>query len=167
MSDSTGKCCSNPKMLLGTLALFVGFGFLALILFGFVGNESVEDRAYKGEFTPEVTNQRWANLEEVKASQSELVDEAKLTAALASLAKAPAKPEPSGIVVPGSPTFLKQAEQAAAPATPAPATPAPATPAPATPAPATPAPATPAPATPAPATPAPATPAPATPAPAK
>ena len=125
MSDSTGNCCSKPKMFLGTLALLAGFGFLALILFGFVGNKSVEDRAFEGEFSPEVTEQRWANLKEVSTSQAKLVDETKVAAALSALAKAPAKPSASTVVVPGSPTFLKQAEQAASPA-PAPATPAPA-----------------------------------------
>ncbi|MDP4938041.1 MAG: hypothetical protein NWR21_01890, partial [Verrucomicrobiales bacterium] len=136
MSDSSNKCCSKPKLVLGTLGIFVIFGFLALILSGYAGNESLEDRAYMGDFTPEVTAQRWANLEEIEKAQGALVDQAKVDAALAALVSAAPKAEATAIVVPGSPTFLKQMEQPAAPA--AAAAPAPATPAPA---PATPAPA--------------------------
>ena len=134
MSDSSNKCCSKPKLVLGTLGIFVIFGFLALILSGYVGNESLEDRAYMGDSTPEVSAQRWANFEEIEKAQDALVDQAKVDAALAALVGAAPKAEATAIVVPGSPTFLKQMEQPAAPA--APATPAPATPAPATPAPA-------------------------------
>ena len=165
MSDSSKPCCSNPKQVLWALLIFALFGFLALIVSGRLGAKSPENRAYMGEFTEEATKLRWDNFKEVKEAQTALVDPAKIKSSLETLAKSAPKPAATDIVVPGSPTFLKQMEQQAAPAA-APATPAPATPAPATPAPATPAPATPAPATPAPATPAPATPAPATPAPA-
>jgi hypothetical protein len=82
MSDSSNKCCSKPKLVLGTLGIFVFFGFLALILSGYVGHESLEDRAYMGDFTPEVTAQRWANLEEIEKAQGALVDQAKVDAAL-------------------------------------------------------------------------------------
>jgi hypothetical protein len=180
MSDSSKPCCSSPKQVLWTLLIFALFGFLALILSGRLGAKSPENRAYMGEFTEEATKLRWDNLKEVKEAQTALVDPAKVKSALEALAKSATKPAATDIVVPGSPTFLKQMEQQAAPAAapaaaaaaPATATPAPATPAPATPAPATPAPATPAPAAapaPAPATPAPsqpAAPAPAAPAPA-
>jgi hypothetical protein len=157
MSDSSKPCCSNPKPVLWTLLIFALFGFLALIVSGRLGAKSPENRAYMGEFTAEATKLRWDNLKEVKDAQTALVDPAKVKGALEALAKSAPKPAATDIVVPGSPTFLKQMEQqaaAAAPATPAPATPAPAAPAPATPAPATPAPA--APAAPAPAAPAPA-----------
>ncbi|MEQ1842468.1 MAG: hypothetical protein ABL994_18870, partial [Verrucomicrobiales bacterium] len=70
MSNSGKQCCSNPKLVLVTLGIFALFGFLALILSGYVGNESPEDRAYKGDFTPEQTAQRWANLKEVKEAQT-------------------------------------------------------------------------------------------------
>src|SRR5690606_27041972 len=116
MTDSSNKCCSKPKLILGAFGIFVFFGFLALILFGYVGRESPEDRAAKGDFTPEVTAQRWANLEEITEAQSALVDEAKVEAALEALVKAAPKPEATTIVVPGSPTFLKQLEQAESPA---------------------------------------------------
>jgi hypothetical protein len=162
MTDSSDSPVSRAKVLLAAAGVLVVFGFLTLILMGSAGHESPEDKAYKGDFDTATTQQRWDNLAEVKAAQDSLVDEAKVKAAMLAVIKGATKESPTAVVVPGSPTFLKQAE---APATPAPATPAPATPAPATPAPATPAPATPAPATPAPATPAPATPAPATPAP--
>lgn len=168
MSDSGKPCCSNPKQVLWTLLIFVLFGFLALIISGRLGAKSPENRAYMGEFSEETTRQRWENLKEVEGAQSALVDEAKVRGALEAIAKAPPAPAATDVVVPGSPTFLKQMEQPAAPA-PAPAAPAPApaaTPAPATPAPApaaTPAPAAPAPA---PAPSQPAAPAPAAPAPA-
>lgn len=145
MSDSGKPCCTQPKLFLWTLVIFLLFGFLALILTGRLDSKNPENRAYLGEFSEETTKQRWANLAEVKEAQSALVDEAKVSAALAALAKSTPKPEKTDIVVPGSPTFLKQMEQQSAPA-PAPA--APTTPAPATPAPAAPA-AAPAPAAPA------------------
>ncbi len=144
MSDSSYTCCSKPKLVLGTLGIFAVFGFLVLILSGYVGRESLEDRAYMGDFSPEVTAQRWANLEEIEKAQSLLVDQAKVDAALEALVKSAPKAEATPIVVPGSPTFLKQMEQPAAPVeAPAPASApveAPAPAAPATPAPATPAP---------------------------
>ena len=162
MSDSGKPCCSNPKQVLWTLLIFALFGFLALIISGRLGAKSPENRAYMGEFSEETTRQRWENLKEVEGAQSALVDEAKVRGALEAIAKAPPAPAATDVVVPGSPTFLKQMEQPATPAPAPAATPAPSTPAPApaaTPAPATPAPATPAPApaaTPAPAAPAPA-----------
>jgi len=137
MSDSSNKCCAKTKLVLGTIGIFVIFGFLALILSGFAGHESVEDRAYMGDFTPEQIALRWANLKEVSEAQSGLVDQGKITAALEAIAQAPPKAAATTVVVPGSPTFLKQMEEAAA-AAPAPA-PAPAPETPAAPAPETPA----------------------------
>ena len=159
MSDSSKPCCSNPKQVLWTLLIFALFGFLALILSGQLGAKNPENRAYMGEFTEEATKLRWDNFKEVKEAQNALVDPAKVKSALEAIAKSAPKPAPTDLVVPGSPTFLKQMEKQAAPA-PAPAAPG-AAPAPAAPAPAattTPAPA-PAPsqtAAPAPAAPAPA-----------
>jgi hypothetical protein len=157
MSDSSKPCCSNPKQVLWTLLIFALFGFLALILSGQLGAKNPENRAYMGEFTEEATKLRWDNFKEVKEAQNALVDPAKVKSALEAIAKSAPKPAPTDLVVPGSPTFLKQMEQQAAPAPAAPgAAPAPAAPAPAattTPAPA-PAPsqtAAPAPAAPAPA----------------
>jgi hypothetical protein len=162
MSDSGKPCCSNPKQVLWTLLIFVLFGFLALIISGRLGAKSPENRAYMGEFSEETTRQRWENLKEVEGAQSALVDEAKVRGALEAIAKAPPAPAATDVVVPGSPTFLKQMEQPATPA-PAPAAPAPAAtpaPAPAAPAPAaTPAPVAPAQAPSQPAAPAPAAPA--------
>lgn len=125
MSDTSKPCCSNPKQVLWTLAIFGLFGFLALIVSGRLDSKNPVNRAYEGEFTDARTKERWANLDEVKGAQSALVDEAKVAAALEALAKAPAQPAPTDVVVPGSPTFLKQSQQPAAPA-PAPAPPAPA-----------------------------------------
>ncbi len=72
-----------------------------------------------GEFTAEATQLRWTNLKEVNEAQTGLVNPDKVNAALEALAKSPPKPAATDIVVPGSPTFLKQMEQAAA-AAPAP-----------------------------------------------
>ena len=126
MSDSSKPCCSNPKQVLWTLLIFALFGFLALILSGQLGAKNPENRAYMGEFTEEATKLRWENFKEVKEAQNALVDPAKVKSALEAIAKSAPKPAPTDLVVPGSPTFLKQMEQQAAPA-PAPA-PAPAAP---------------------------------------
>ena len=164
MSDSSKPCCSNPKQVLWTLLIFALFGFLALILSGQLGAKNPENRAYMGEFTEEATKLRWDNFKEVKEAQNALVDPAKVKSALEAIAKSAPKPAPTDLVVPGSPTFLKQMEQQAAPA-PAPAAPG-AAPAPAAPAPAAPAPAATTTPAPAPAPSQPAAPAPAAPAPA-
>jgi hypothetical protein len=159
MSDSSKPCCSNPKQVLWTLLIFALFGFLALILSGQLGAKNPENRAYMGEFTEEATKLRWDNFKEVKEAQNALVDPAKVKSALEAIAKSAPKPAPTDLVVPGSPTFLKQMEQRAAPA-PAPAAPV-AAPAPAAPAPAATTTPAPAPAPSQPAAPAPAAPAPA------
>ncbi len=161
MSDSSKPCCSNPKQVLWTLLIFALFGFLALILSGQLGAKNPENRAYMGEFTEEATKLRWDNFKEVKEAQNALVDPAKVKSALEAIAKSAPKPAPTDLVVPGSPTFLKQMEQQAAPApAPAPAAPG-AAPAPAAPAPAATTTPAPAPAPSQPAAPAPAAPAPA------
>ena len=159
MSDSSKPCCSNPKQVLWTLLIFALFGFLALVLSGQLGAKNPENRAYMGEFTEEATKLRWDNFKEVKEAQNALVDPAKVKSALEAIAKSAPKPAPTDLVVPGSPTFLKQMEQQAAPA-PAPAAPG-AAPAPAAPAPAATTTPAPAPAPSQPAAPAPAAPAPA------
>ena len=156
MSDSSKPCCSNPKQVLWTLLIFALFGFLALILSGQLGAKNPENRAYMGEFTEEATKLRWDNFKEVKEAQNALVDPAKVKSALEAIAKSAPKPAPTDLVVPGSPTFLKQMEQQAAPAPAAPgAAPAPAVPAPAATTTPAPAPAPSQPAAPAPAAPAP------------
>ncbi len=114
MSDQSQSNSSSAKALLTGVAILVSFGFIVLILTSNSGRESVEDIAYKGEFTAEVTETRWANLEEVTAAQDALVDPAKVDAAFKELAKNPPAAAKSDIVVPGSPTFMKQAEEAAA-----------------------------------------------------
>src|SRR5690606_16815836 len=106
-------CCTNLKSVLWTLLIFALFGFFALIISGKYDRYSAVNRSFQGEFTPEVTEQRWANLAEVKEAQAALVDESKLQAALEAIAKSPAKPAPTDQVVPGSPTFLKQSQQPA------------------------------------------------------
>lgn len=104
------------KLLLGTVGVFAFFGFLTLILLGYAGHGTIQDKAFKGDFDQETIDTRWANLKEVSEAQAKLIDEKKVDAALSALAKSPPAPKKSEVVVPGSPTFLKQAEQAAAPA---------------------------------------------------
>ncbi|MDF1861889.1 MAG: hypothetical protein P1U87_16845 [Verrucomicrobiales bacterium] len=114
MSQSSTASGIPFKFFLGTIGLFAVFGFLALILSGFAGHETLEERSYQGEFSAEVKEARWANFEEVSAAQDALVDSEKVDAALAAIAKSPAKAAKTAAVVPGSPTFMKQMEAEAA-----------------------------------------------------
>jgi hypothetical protein len=114
MSNSTPSSATSFKYIVGTLGLFAVFGFLALVLSGFAGRESIEERAYMGSFSPDIIEARWANREEVDASQAALVDESKMDKALVAVAKSPVASAATDIVVPGSPTFLKQMEEQAA-----------------------------------------------------
>lgn len=104
------------KTLLTGLAILVSFGFVVLILTSNFGRESIEDRAYMGDFSEETIETRWANLEEVTSAQEALVDMSKVDAAMRELAGNIPDAAKSDIVVPGSPTFMKQAEAASAPA---------------------------------------------------
>lgn len=104
------------KTLLTGLAILVSFGFVVLILTSNFGRESIEDRAYMGDFSEETIETRWANLEEVTSAQEALVDMSKVDAAMRELAGNVPDAAKSDIVVPGSPTFMKQAEAASAPA---------------------------------------------------
>jgi len=133
MSQSNVSSASAIKLVLGSIGVLVFFGFLALILSGYAGHETLAERTYRGEFDETVTAQRWANLEEVQASQAGALDKEKVAEALAVLARDPAPPAKTEIVVPGSPTFLKQMQAPAeeAPAEEAPAEEAPAEEAPA------------------------------------
>jgi hypothetical protein len=182
MSEHPGDTATNRfRAFWAGLLAFVSFGAVLWLALQVAGPHQAvevgrtERAAERGQF-----------LAEIEAAQTAVLAPDAVTQALpATLEKLKTKQAAkTDLVVPGSPTFLKQSQAAPAPATPAPApatpAPAPATPAPApatpAPAPATPAPApatpAPAPATPAPApatpAPAPATPAPApaTPAPA-
>ncbi|MDA8908770.1 hypothetical protein N9I65_01190 [bacterium] len=124
MSNQASSTSSPFKVFLGAMGVFVFFGFLALILSGYAGHESLEDRAYMGEFDAETIQQRWANLEEIETAQSSLLDEKKVAAEMTALVKNAPKAAKSSVVVPGSPTFMKQIEEASAPKEEAPAKPA-------------------------------------------
>ncbi|MDA7921194.1 hypothetical protein N9Z18_01845 [Verrucomicrobiales bacterium] len=113
MSDSSPISESKVKRFFGTLGIFVFFGFLALILFQYAGSDSLEDRAARGDFDEATTQARWDNLKSVTEAQA--VDQDKIAAAMKTVAKVAAKPAKTDIVVPGSPTFLKQMEAAAKP----------------------------------------------------
>ena len=116
MSDQAQSNSSQMKTLLTGLAILVSFGFVVLILTSNFGHESIEDRAYMGDFSEETIETRWANLEEVTSAQEALVDMSKVDAAMRELAGNVLDAAKSDIVVPGSPTFMKQAEAASAPA---------------------------------------------------
>lgn len=116
MSDQAQSNSSQMKTLLTGLAILVSFGFVVLILTSNFGRESIEDRAYMGDFSEETIETRWANLEEVTSAQEALVDMSKVDAAMRELAGNVPDAAKSDIVVPGSPTFMKQAEAASAPA---------------------------------------------------
>ncbi|MEC5126993.1 hypothetical protein VSU19_09545, partial [Verrucomicrobiales bacterium BCK34] len=113
MSGSAPISESKVKRFIGTLGIFVFFGFLALILFQNAGSESLEDRAARGDFDEATTQARWENLKTVTEAQK--VDAKKIEAAMAAVAKTPVAPAKTDLVVPGSPTFLKQMEAPAAP----------------------------------------------------
>lgn len=93
--------------------LLIVFGFLVVILANFAEKESLEERAYRGDFDAETIATRWTNLEEVTAAQTQSLDEVKLAKAMDVVAETKAAPAASDIVVPGSPTFMKQMEKAA------------------------------------------------------
>ena len=115
MSDQTSPNNSQTKTLLSGLAILVSFGFVVLILTSNFGRESIEDRAYMGDFSEETIQTRWANLEEVTASQQALVDPTKIDTAIKSLVGDIPAAAKSDIVVPGSPTFMIQTEAASTP----------------------------------------------------
>ena len=119
MSDLVSSNNSPTKTLLSGLAISVSFGFVVLILSGNFGRESIEDRAYMGDFSEETIQIRWKNLEEVVAAQEALVDASKVDTAMKSLAGNVPAAANSGIVVPGSPTFMRQSEAASNPPEPA------------------------------------------------
>lgn len=117
MSDSTPS--SKASNVFFAAGLFLVFGFLVLILSNFAEQNSLEERAYMGDFDQATIDTRWENLKAVKEAQSGLFSEEKVAKAMAAVASAEAKPAPTDIVVPGSPTFLKQMEAPAEEAKPA------------------------------------------------
>lgn len=110
MSAQTSSNNPPGNTLFSGLAILVSFGFVVLILTSNFGRESIEDRAYMGDFSEETIQTRWANLEEVTAAQQSLVDPSKVDTAMKSLAENVPRAAKSDIVVPGSPTFMKQNE---------------------------------------------------------
>jgi len=111
MTDQRSSSAPFLKLVLAGAGILVFFGFLVLILSGYVGRESSQERAYQGDFDEETIETRWNNLEEVKTAQEELVDPANVDSALDELAKAPPEPAKTEVVVPGSPTFMKQSQE--------------------------------------------------------
>ena len=105
------------------MGIFVVFGFLALILSGFAGHGSVEEKVFQGEFSKEVTEARWKNLEGIQTAQEGVLDQGKVESAYSKVISSASKPAKTEHVIPGSPTFLKQAEEQAAPAADAPPAP--------------------------------------------
>jgi len=106
MNESSKQ--SNASNVLFAAGLFVVFGFLVLILSGFAGHDTLEERAYMGDFDRETIETRWANLEEVRQAQSEAFSEEKIDTAMKTVAESSAPSRASTIVVPGSPTFMQQ-----------------------------------------------------------
>lgn len=110
MSNSNQS--SNASNVFFGAGLLVVFGFLVLILSNFATRESLEERAYKGDFDAATIESRWENLKSVTAEQAEKFDAEKVEKAMAAVSASKTKPAASGVVVPGSPTFMKQMEQA-------------------------------------------------------
>ncbi|MEX2580635.1 MAG: hypothetical protein WD342_16380 [Verrucomicrobiales bacterium] len=111
MSDSSTSPGRRAKLFLGAVGIFVVFGFLAVIFSGFVESKGPAERAFGGEFDEATVEQRRSNLAEVEAAQEEMLDEAKLKAAMEAVAESPTKAIKTEVAVPGSPTFLEQAQQ--------------------------------------------------------
>ena len=111
MSDSSQS--SKASNVFFAAGILLSFGFLGLILTSNAKKGSLEENAYRGEFDEATTEMRWKNLEEIESAQADIVDEAKLSQAMASVSGTAVAPAASGVVVPGSPTFMKQMEEAA------------------------------------------------------
>ena len=118
MSSSNQSKASNVFFAAG---LLVVFGFLVLILSNFATQESLEERAYRGDFDAETVQVRWDNLGAIEAEQAKVYDADKVKKAMASVVTAKTSSAPSDVVVPGSPTFMKQMEAASQETAPDPA----------------------------------------------
>lgn len=114
MSDSSPS--SGAANILFAVGLFVVFGFLVVIFSGSAGNESIEEKAYMGDFDQATIDARWENLEVIEKEQAEAYSSEKVAEAMVAVAGAKSEPAKSGIVVPGSPTFMKQMEAQSQPA---------------------------------------------------
>ncbi len=116
-SENRESPVSGLKALLTALVVFLGVGIIAAIVFcSASGHESVQDKAARGVFNQKTIDSRNQNLAEVTAAQSALVNSEDIVAAEKQLIASAAsmKPAKSDLVVPGSPTFLKQMEAASA-----------------------------------------------------
>ncbi|MCB1233813.1 MAG: hypothetical protein KDM91_01925 [Verrucomicrobiae bacterium] len=120
MSDTQADCAGRRfrAFWAGILAL-LSFGCVMWLALGIGTRPS--DRLTQA--ATEVIAARQQNLQEVRAAQAALVDPAKLKASVQSTiaALASKKGAPTQFVVPGSPTFMKQLQEAAAAPQPAPA----------------------------------------------
>ncbi len=112
MSDSSPS--SKSSNVFFTAGLFLVFGFLVVILSNFAEQDSLEERAYKGDFDQATIDSRWENLKAIEEVQSTKFSGEKVSKAMAVIASAEAAPAATDVVVPGSPTFMKQMEAAAA-----------------------------------------------------
>lgn len=107
---------SNPSSspfggLVSATLLMISFSAVTLLILRLAKTEGPADRAFAGDFSKGVTDQRVVNLENVKKAQKAALNQAKVAAAMKGL-----KPSPegdSGVMVPGSPTFLKSQPPAA------------------------------------------------------
>ncbi len=114
-TESTG---SALKGFFDGLIIFLIFGVISALLFsGYAGGKQA-DKDYKGVFDQATRDQRDANLAEVSEAQAKLVDAGAVAAAMKKVTAGAGgkKPAKTDLVVPGSPTFLKQAAEQAAPA---------------------------------------------------
>ena len=118
MSERKETSISGSRVFLGSLIALFGFGLLVAFVIAAGPGESSIDRTKAGDFDEATTEARWNNLKEVSAAQETAVDSAALKKAVADVIKksASSKAAKTELVVPGSPTFLKQAPAPAAPA---------------------------------------------------
>ncbi len=114
---SSDNKSSSFRVVLTALAVFLGFGFVTnAILCRSIGHETVQDKAAAGVFDEATISLRQQNLDEVTTAQNALVNRKGITAAEKHIAAnaASMKASKTEMVVPGSPTFLKQMEAASA-----------------------------------------------------
>jgi len=114
---SSDNNSSSFRVVLSALVVFLGFGFVTnAILCRSIGHETVQDRAAAGVFDEATISLRQQNLDEVSTAQNALVNRKGITAAEKQIAAnaASMKASKTEMVVPGSPTFLKQMKAASA-----------------------------------------------------
>ncbi len=118
MSEKRESAVTGSRIFIGSVVALFGFGLLVTLVVASGTGQTPIDRTAAGDFDAETTKLRWKNLDEVSSAQSAALDQDALDKAMSAVIQesASAKATKTELVVPGSPTFLKQAAAAAPPA---------------------------------------------------